>query len=424
MKHIIALALLLTACSHARAPEAGAPAPGGSAPSPEAPASQAIFAAAARLTPALIALRRDFHQHPELSGKEQRTAARIAAELRDLGLEVRTGVGGNGVVGVLRGSRPGPVVAYRADMDAFTGDEPAGREYGSRVPGVFHLCGHDLHSAIGIGVAGVLAPLRPRLSGTVVFLFQPAEETLEGARAMLADGALAGLEPDVIFALHTGPMPVGTIGTGADMAGQDRFEVTLRTTTATLVQRAVARLKALGTASPHGSTADPARKDAAPENPGRRVYAVIDSDTGEAGARIRGWLRAAQDDDYAILRAEVRAILAAELAAGSFELEFADEPFPAMRNDRPVIERAKPTLVEAAGAGNVIPIDATHLFNGEDFALWLQRAPGAMFVIGVANPELGIAGVPHSSDYDADERAITVGTRAMSLLLWRELGGS
>lgn len=421
VKHMVALALLLAACTGATTSEPGASAPGEPTTPAEVPATEAIVRVTESLTPELVALRRDVHQHPELSGREERTAARIADELRALGLEVRTGVGGHGVVGVLRGSRPGPVVAYRADMDASVGDEPTGREYGSRVPGVFHVCGHDLHSAIGVGVASVLGRLRPRLPGTVVFLFQPAEETLEGARAMLADDAFAGLRPDVIYALHTGPMPVGTIGTGADMAGQDRFELTLAKPVPTSFERAVARLKALGTVSLPGGPASTSQDESAPE---RRVYAVIDADTKGARARIRGWLRAERDEDYAVLRSEVRAILDAELPAGSFELQLPDAPFPSMRSDRQVIERAQPTLIQAVGAANVIAIDRTHLFNGEDFALWLERAPGAMFILGVANAERGITGVPHSPDYDADERAIPLGTKAMSLLLWRELGGS
>jgi amidohydrolase len=383
--------------------------------------SDAIAASAEHLSAELISFRRDLHQYPELSGQEERTAERIARKLVALGLEVRTGVGGHGVVGVLRGDRPGPVVAYRADMDAVVGDEPAGREYGSRVPGVYHICGHDLHSAIGVGVASVLAGLRAQLPGTAVFVFQPAEETLEGARAMLADHALAGLVPAAIYALHTGPMAVGTFGLNADLAGQDHFKVTLLANPdAAAVERAVTRLKALGTVSPPGSP------ERVPENPAAvasapPVYAVIAADRAGAHPRIEGWLRAAHDEDYPRLRAEVRAILDAELATASFQVDFADAPFPSMRSDRLVSERARPALIRAVGAPNVISINSMHLFNGEDFALWLQQMPGAMFIIGVANPERGIAGVPHSPTYDADEAAIPLGTKAMSLVLWQEL---
>jgi hypothetical protein len=216
-------------------------------------------------------------------------------------------------------------------------------------------------------------------------------------------------------------MPVGTIGRNGDLAGQDHFAATLLpSATAEAVERAVARLKALGTVSPPGGSTD-APNDAPPLRSERAVYAVIDSKPSGAHPRIDGWLRAARDEDYPRLRAEVRAILDAELPAGSYQLEFRDAPFPSMRSDRLLSARAVSALAAAAGAANVIDIDSIHLFNGEDFALWLQRFPGAMFMIGVANPERGIAGVPHSPDYDADEAAIPLATKAMSLLLWQEL---
>jgi amidohydrolase len=431
MKQGVAFPLLFCACTN---PTPAAPV-ASAADATESPAVaaesstvsisliDAIAASAERLTAELIAFRRDLHRYPELSGKEERTAERIAGKLVALGLEVRTGVGGHGVVGVLRGGLPGPVVAYRADMDAVAGDEPAGREYGSRVPGVYHICGHDLHSAIGVGVASVLANFRAQLPGTAMFVFQPAEETLEGARAMLADHALADFAPAAIYALHTGPLVVGTFGLNADHAGQDHFKATLLARpAAAAVERAVARLKALGTASPPGSSAEHT-EGSSPTASARPVYAVIHADATGAHPRIEGWLRTRRDEDYPLLRAEVRAILDAELTAAAFRVEFADAPFPSMRSNRSISERARPALIRAVGEANVISIDSMHLFNGEDFALWLQRMPGAMFIIGVANPKRAIAGVPHAPDYDADEAAIPLGTKAMSLVLWHELSG-
>src|SRR5262249_1759834 len=157
---------------------------------------------------------------------EVRTASLVADQLRSLGIEVRTDVGGHGVVGVLRGTRPGRIVGYRADMDAMPMPEPPGRPYGSTGPGVFPGCGHDLHTAIGVGLARVLSSLRDDLPGTVVLLFQPAEETLQGAAAMLADHALDAPRPEVIYAVHSWPFPVGTMAHPVDFAGLDRFALT------------------------------------------------------------------------------------------------------------------------------------------------------------------------------------------------------
>ena len=187
----------------------------------------AIDAAAVALTPQLIAWRRDLHQHPELGNREVRTAGIVAAHLRTLGLdEVRTGVAHTGVVGLLKGARPGPVVALRADMDALPVAEQVDVPFASKVRssyngeevGVMHACGHDTHTAILMTVASVLAGLRNQLAGSVKFIFQPAEEgppegERGGAELMIAEGALANPEPEVIFGLHvTSNMPTNVIG--------------------------------------------------------------------------------------------------------------------------------------------------------------------------------------------------------------------
>lgn len=150
-----------------------------------------IEAEAMALGSELVAIRRAIHRRPELSGDEKQTAALVERELRTAGLEVSVGVGGNGVVGLLRGGADGPTVAYRADMDAVADNELSEIEFRSQVPGAGHLCGHDLHTAIGVGVARVLARIRDRLRGRLVFIFQPAEETLSGAQAMIDDGCCA-----------------------------------------------------------------------------------------------------------------------------------------------------------------------------------------------------------------------------------------
>jgi metal-dependent amidase/aminoacylase/carboxypeptidase family protein len=159
---------------------------------------------------AWIEVRRDIHRHPELSGQEQRTAGIVGARLKALGLTVRTGVGGHGVVGVLTGGRPGPLVAYRADMDAVRSTLPDPAPFSSEVPGVRHICGHDAHVAIGLGLASALASVRKELPGRVMFIFQPAEERAMGARAMLDAGLFATEKPIAIFGVHASPLEVGT----------------------------------------------------------------------------------------------------------------------------------------------------------------------------------------------------------------------
>ena len=158
-----------------------------------------------------VAVRRDLHQHPELSGQEVRTAKVIADRLRKLGLAVRTGVGGHGVVGILDGARPGPLVAYRADMDAVRSTYPDPVAFPSLEPGIRHICGHDLHVTIGLALASALASVKADLPGRVMFIFQPSEENATGARAMLRAGLFADAKPDAIFGLHSAPFDAGRI---------------------------------------------------------------------------------------------------------------------------------------------------------------------------------------------------------------------
>ena len=168
-------------------------------------------------TPEWIALHRDLHRHPELSGQEERTARVVAERLEALGLEVRTGVGGHGVVGTLTGGLPGPLVAYRADMDAVRSPAPDSVAFPSTVDGVRHICGHDVHVTIALALASSLAAVRADLPGRVMFIFQPDEERAAGARAMLDAGLFAAEAPVAIFGLHSAPMEVGLVASKAGL---------------------------------------------------------------------------------------------------------------------------------------------------------------------------------------------------------------
>jgi amidohydrolase len=184
------------------------------------------------VTDFVVSTRRDLHAHPELGNEERRTAARVAADLRALGLEVRERVGGTGVVAVLRGAHPGPTLALRADMDALPVQEDGERPFCSTIPGVMHACGHDGHVAMALGSAHVLHGLRDHLYGSVKFLFQPAEETYGGASEMIADGCL-NMEPnvDAVFGLHLWPFaPAGQLlmREGTLMASSDVVRIIIR----------------------------------------------------------------------------------------------------------------------------------------------------------------------------------------------------
>src|ERR1700733_5072944 len=184
-----------------------------------------------RIEQQLVAIRRDIHAHPELGFEEVRTAGVVAGELTRLGIPHQTGVAKTGVVGLIEGGRPGPVLAIRADMDALPIQETSGLPFASTIPGKMHACGHDIHTTTLLGVAAVLRNLAPQLAGTVKLVFQPAEEGLGGMDAMIRDGVMEGPKVDLALAFHNHPdMAVGTFGfvQGACLAAADRFDIVVR----------------------------------------------------------------------------------------------------------------------------------------------------------------------------------------------------
>ena len=373
----------------------------------------------ARLEPELIAFRRDLHRHPELSGNEVRTAAAVAERLRAAGLEVRTGVGGHGVVGVLRGGRPGPVVAYRADMDAVIDRSPDPVAFASVVPGVRHICGHDVHTTIGVALATALAAERGELAGTVLFLFQPAEERADGARAMLADGVFGAFRPVAIYALHTAPMPVGRLATaaGVTMPARDRVVVTLRGTgdLEAAAGRVLLLLRSLGTVPPEARFA-PAdtmvvlaeARALPPANGEATVLATltVGSEAARAGARAR----LAQGLDSL----GVSGIVAA--------LEYRAREIAGVTNAPELVRQGNAAIARALGNDTAVATVRSLIpAFSEDFGAFQAEVPGVMWFLGVSNPARGTVGMPHAPNYVADEGAIVVGARAMGAVLLARL---
>ncbi|MER0478052.1 amidohydrolase [Streptomyces sp. Edi2] len=374
-------------------------------------AQRAVDDEAARLEQRLIALRRDIHRHPEAPGQERRTAGVVARELRDAGLAVTTGVGGHGVVGVLRGTRPGRAVAYRADMDAVPPKDIVG---GGRA--VAHLCGHDVHTAVALGVAQVLARLRRQLDGTVVFLFQPAEETLSGARALIDTGVLERTRVEEIHALHCGPFPVGrfAVTPGFGMPGQDKAEVTVSGPDAPDAARRLAdEIGALATVALPQTPADLERIVADAQKPNgpldRFVALRARTEEAEVSVSYRCW----PQERYREVRKDIRRLATSYAGAG---VSFPAEPFPAMvcpEHDARVLARH---LRHTLGRDAVTELHAAFPpFSGEDFALYLDRLPGTFTFLGVRTPGAPLTtSYPHYPDFVPDERAIGIGVRAMA----------
>lgn len=363
----------------------------------------------------LIAFRRDLHQNPEVSGAEERTAGKVAARLRELGLEVRTGVGGHGVVALIRGARPGPLVAYRADMDAVPSNAPDPVEFRSLKRGVRHICGHDIHTTIGVALAEALAGLRAEMTGTVMLVFQPAEENVTGAKAMLAAGLFKDAKPVAIFGVHTAPLPVGQLGTrpGALMASIDAIRVTLTGTgdltalgdsVMRIIRSASTTTRAAaiqGTAPEEGLLAEAQTRQA--DGGGRMVQGSISSANADARARAR----------QTILRGLERL----RSPAAQVKVDYEDRMAAGVVNDPILMERSNTAIDAALGKGTTVSVPVAPLIFSEDYGSFQEQVPGVFWFLGVSNAEKGWVGMPHTPGYVADEAAILVGARAMIAVL-------
>ena len=370
----------------------------------------------------LIAVRRDLHRHPELAGQEVRTARVVAERLKRLGLEVRTGVGGHGVVAHLQGALPGPVVALRADMDAVTSDEPDPVEFRSVTPGVRHICGHDIHTTIALAVAEGLAAARTQLAGSVLFIFQPAEENASGARAMLADGVFANPRPEAIFAFHTAPFEVGQIGTipGMLLAGRDLVTITLRGAgdLAEAGREVVSLITGLDTV--RGAEAGGLitgdfvmtsirTSQAGPGAEQWTVKAHLATRTEEAGARARDALARGLEE------------IGGEVI--TYRLEHQVRVVAGVTNDAHLEGSARRAIRAVVGDANLLVLPGLFPTASEDFGSFQEQVPGVMFALGVSNSAKGTVGLPHEPDYVPDEDAIHVGARTMLAVLLDYLGG-
>ncbi len=389
---------------------------------------------AAQVERKVVAWRRDIHRHPELSNREFRTSKLVADHLRSLGLEVRTGVAHTGVVGVLRGGLPGRVVALRADMDALPVTEmvdlpfasKARAEYNGQEVGVMHACGHDNHVAILMGVAEVLAGMRERIPGTVVFVFQPAEEGAPrgeegGADLMIREGALGDPRPDAIFGLHVMPGPVGRISyrPGGSLAAADYLRIVVRgrqthgaqpwagvdpiVAAAQIVmglQTVVSRQTELTRAAAVvtiGSIHGGVRNNIIPDS----VVMV---------GTIRTLDPEMQDRIHERIRHTATKIAEGAGATAAVEIE---RGVPVTYNDPELTETMAPTLRRVAGAGNVSVSPA--ITGAEDFSYYQKEIPGLFYFLGVA-PDPATAAPNHSPYFYADERALPVGVRAATHL--------
>lgn len=388
---------------------------------------QRVAAQAATLAPRLVETRRDLHRHPELGFRETRTAKLIADRLRALGFdEVREQIGVTGVVGVLKGARPGKVVAVRADMDALPIPELIDVPYKSTVPNVKHACGHDGHMAIALGVAEIFSAMRAELPGTVVFLFQPAEEGdpdggKTGAQRMLDDDLFKGPVPTAIFGLHVLPtLQLGTVGVnvGAAMASSNRFTVTItgQKTHAAYphtgidpIPVAAQVVNALQTIpSRMNNAAEPIVVSVSTINGGNRYNIVADSVT--LTGTVRTLAKDGPDRVKALMERAIKGVTEASGATYTFDFPAGN---PVTFNEEALATASLPVLADAIGGRQHILAPPPQM-GAEDFALYQQRMPGLFFFLGVGNTAKKITAMIHTEYFDMDEDALPIGVRALA----------
>jgi amidohydrolase len=375
----------------------------------------------------LVADRRAIHRQPELGYQERKTSALVAERLRGFGLEVRTGVGETGVVGLLRGSAPGKTVLLRADMDALPIQEENATDYVSQTPGVMHACGHDGHTAMLLGVARLLSERRDQIRGTVKFMFQPAEEGGAGAKKMIEDGVLSDPPVDAAFALHVYPeRRVGQIGLcpGLSHAASDSFQIVVngRGGHAARPQGAIDPIVVsaqIVTALQTLVSREVSPTEAAVVTVGSLVSGQAHNVIPDS-ATIRGTVRAFKEDVRALLQRRIgeMAVGIASAMRASAEVEYR-VGYPTQVNDIAMVE------VIRAAAGDVIGADAVlaraPAMGGEDFAFVLQRVPGAMFFLGVRDPAWETPRALHTATFDLAEDALPVGVAIMATTALRFL---
>ncbi|OGD21055.1 MAG: hypothetical protein A2W03_10265 [Candidatus Aminicenantes bacterium RBG_16_63_16] len=405
-------------------------------PVDKTPRDAKVEAIVSRIAPSLVEIRRDIHCHPEFGMQEHRTAALVADYFRKLGLGVKTGIGGTGVLGVLRGAKKGPVVGMRGDMDALPITEETGLPFASKEKmvldgkevGLMHACGHDIHTTILLGVASVLAELKPSLNGTVLFVAQPAEETIGGASAMLEAGLFAEIKPEAMFAFHVeDTVQAGRVlfSSGTATANVDSFNLTIESTGChgSMPWNCVDPI-AVGAQVVTALQVMIAREIDVNEN------TVITVGTFHAGtarniipqkAELGATIRTFGDKQRQLVREKIERLVknTCEAAEATYKLDY-EIGTSSVYNDPELLRKIMPSVERILGGkefARQIPPDT----GGEDFSEFASLTPSAILWLGVLPAGMAKTAL-HSPTFMADEQSIPVGVKLMSGLILDYLG--
>ncbi len=383
----------------------------------------------------LVKIRRDFHTYPELSDQEKRTSQQITAYLTSLGMEVHTNLGGYGVVGILKTNKKGKRIAWRADIDALSSNLPDVEGLQSRNEGVRHICGHDIHTTIGLGIANVLASLKDNLKGTIYFIFQPSEENLKGAKAMIDDGLFKLIDPDEIYALHIAPMQVGLIATRPELLFAEHKTIKVSYKNSSENQLVIAHTKKLLSGI----------QNIEPDSEFWDNRNLLDPTIGLGSPKtiykdyltVNKKFTIAETDDQISIRTILNSsnrkkmesiipmlkqdINSSKYAEKLIEVVYSSE-YPTVFNNKELTSKTLNKLSDIYGNRHV-----NHLYGvvpdgrSDDFAYFQKRIPGVYFLLGGSNFEKGIISMPHSANFAVDENCIKFGVNAFSSLIVERL---
>jgi amidohydrolase len=375
-----------------------------------------ILAAAQEILPWMIDIRRDLHRHPELGLEEHRTSGRVQDLLDEMGIEHEDGLGGTGVVGLIRGSGVGGVAALRADLDALPIQDDKDVSYASSIPGVMHACGHDVHTAVLLGAARLLVRGRDSFTGTVKLLFQPAEETVGGARLMIEAGALDSPKVDAIFGLHVDPnLEVGTIGLhyGQRNASSDDLEIVVHGSAAHGAY-AFEGVDAIVAAAHVISSL----QTIVSRNVDARDAAVVSLGTirgGTAGnvvanrVELVGTIRCLDQSTRISVRQRItEAAEAVALGLGARAEVRITPSYDPVVNDESMVEIVRENSKALLGDDKVVIFPKPNM-GVEDFGFYLSEVPGVFYSLGVRNETAGIVHPVHTGRFDVDESSMAIG---------------
>ena len=401
---------------------------------------QSIQSRTEEIFDSLVEIRRDFHEYPEVSEKEELTSKKIEDYLLSLGLEVKTNIGGYGVVGILKGAKEGKRIAWRADIDAVATDLPDVVDFESKNEGVRHICGHDVHTTIGLGIANVLASLKEDLQGTVYFVFQPAEEMNKGAKGMVADGLFEQINPDEIYGLHISPYPVGTIATKSEnvYAHFTFMEIEYEASNGldSLINYTKQIMRSAQTYGPNAkfwnneSLFSPELGVTSPNTIYKDYVALMsDFDIKKSNdeLKIRVLVDASSEEELnkflALIKNKIETSrYSDDLLSVKFNFEKGMPVMETPMNDPGLTDATVKSIYDIYGKQSIIPLyGVPPLQFSDDFAHFQKFIPGVYYFLGGSNIEKGIVAMPHTPNFAVDEEAIKTGVNYFSSMIVERL---